>query len=89
MPEEWGKVTGLEILPEGFAKSVQAEQRVGIVLCHLFKPQSVHCGIEGCLLISNMGKGRDCSRLHRLEMLETQQGHSLRVKSIESSSYTI
>ena len=89
MPEEWGKLTGLEILPEGFAKAITAEYGVGTALCSLFKPLSVQCEIEGCLLIRNMGKGRDCRRLHRLEMLETQQGPSLRVKSIESSSYTI
>ena len=64
MPEECGKGTGLKILPEGFAKSVQAEQMVGIVLCHLFKPQSVHCWIEGFLLICSM-----CGERQRLYLV--------------------
>ena len=64
VPEEIGKGTGVEILPEGFAKSVQAEQRVGIVLCHLFKPQSLHCGIEGFWLIYSM-----CGERERLYLV--------------------
>ena len=64
MPEECGKGTGLKILPEGFAKSVQAEQMVGIVLCHLFKPQSVHYWIEGFLQICSM-----CGERQRLYLV--------------------
>jgi len=90
VPEECGKGTGLEILPEGFAKSVQAEQRVGIVPCHLFKPQSVHCRIEGFYWFAVCAvKGRDCIWLHSLEMLEPQQDPSLCIRSPKSFSETV